>query len=85
MTQDESKVLEILINHPPTTNVWGAPIHAVDKALGWSTADSTKFVNDMLKRHLLQFRSRAKNLLDPSDVQSQWWEKSEKAEGSTGL
>jgi hypothetical protein len=81
-TKTELKILEILVSHPPTTDLWGEPIHAVDKATGWATTDSRKFVRQMLDRHLLRFRTGARNVDDPSapELSLWWWEKGEAAE-----
>ena len=49
-TRMENQIIEILTNHPPTLNLWTDPIYAVDKAIGWSTDETTKCVTDLLRR-----------------------------------
>jgi hypothetical protein len=80
VTEDERKVMEILINHPPTTDVWREPIQAVGKAMQLDDSDAREFVHPMFERRLLRIRSKAINLPDPADVKSEWWEKGEKAD-----
>lgn len=51
--ETERKVIDILTKHPVTDDAYLAPIQAVDRAMGWATLDSTKFVNDLRKRGLI--------------------------------
>lgn len=53
ITETERKVIEILVSHEPAPSAWGNPIHAIDRAMGWATADTTKFVQDLEARELV--------------------------------
>jgi hypothetical protein len=54
MTETERKVIEILTKHEVTSDAYRTPIHAVDRAMGWATADTLKFVREMMDRNLVQ-------------------------------
>jgi len=75
MTADERKVAEVLIKHPPTKDVWAAPIQEAGKSIpGWDSAMARSFVEDMRSRGLVQVKSKARNQNDPEDNQESWWE-----------
>lgn len=54
MNETEIKVIELLVNHETTSDGFAEPIFAVDKAMGWATADTLKFVRDLMSRQLVQ-------------------------------
>lgn len=54
MTETERKVIDILVKHETTGDGYAAPIHAVDRAMGWATAITMKFVRDLMDRKLIQ-------------------------------
>lgn len=53
LTETEQKVIDILIQHPVTADAYHSPIHAVDRAMGWPTAETLKFVRDLRYRNLV--------------------------------
>jgi hypothetical protein len=54
MTEAEKKVVEILTQHEVSPDAWGAPIFAVDRAMGWSTAHTREFVVGLIQRDLIK-------------------------------
>lgn len=73
MTDIEQEVMEILVAYPPTSDPWAGPIHAVDRARGWETADSSSFVRDMLERDLLSTKSKPESVTDPAAPNAGLW------------
>jgi len=53
----ERKVIETLVAYPrrPDTDI--AAIHTVDKAMGWTTKQTTAFVDDLLTRGLIELKT----------------------------
>jgi hypothetical protein len=54
LTEEEQKVIDILTNYEVTSDAHAAPIHAVDRAMGWATADTERFVESLINRKLIQ-------------------------------
>ena len=67
MSATERRVIDILVNHEPTSTGYAAPIHAVDRGMGWATADTMKFVRDLMDRKLIQLVLMARDgpIYDP--------------------
>ncbi len=60
MNETERKVVDILTDFCETRDPWADPIHAVDRAMKWATADTiTKVVNDLVQRGVIQHTSRS--------------------------
>jgi hypothetical protein len=53
MTETEQQVIEILTQLEVTADPWGSAIQAVDRAMGWLSADTRKFVEDLTGRGLI--------------------------------
>jgi len=53
LTDTETKVIKILLEHEITPDAFGSPILAVDRAMTWSTKESTRFVDDLIERKLV--------------------------------
>ena len=56
-TSVETKVIAILTEHKPCRDAWHEPIHAVDKAMGWTNEDTRLFVKDLIARRLIKVAS----------------------------
>jgi hypothetical protein len=54
-TDTEQRVIDILTAHPVTADAYAAPVHAVDRAMGWGTAETRKFVAGLIERGLIHF------------------------------
>ena len=54
LNERERKIIDILVNHEISPDAFGAPILAVDRAMGWATKESLKFVNDLVDRKLVR-------------------------------
>ena len=75
MTVDERKITEILVTCLPTPDAWGGPIEEARLTMpGWDSATVKRFVEDMVRRGLLQIKSKAKEHNDSEDKQESWWE-----------
>jgi len=55
VTETEREIIDILTNHPVTEDAWAQPIHAVDKAMNWSTTRTKEFVHDLITRGLIHW------------------------------
>jgi len=51
----EGKVIDILVRHEATRSAYGEPILAVSRVMGWTTAQTTKFVGDLIERSLIHW------------------------------
>ncbi len=71
MTEDERRIIEVLINYPRTADAWEEPIHAVAKAMGWQPSHANEVVEEMVRRKLLQPSTVARNGTEP--MKSEWW------------
>ena len=67
LTDAERKVIDILVNYEITADAWAAPIHAVDRAMGWATMQTRDFVRDLMSRGLVQWTpiARSGQVYDP--------------------
>jgi hypothetical protein len=68
ITETERKVIDILVQHEPTNGVYGAPIHAVDLAMGWATAKTVRFVDDLMDHGLIHWEAIVGRRYDPESV-----------------
>jgi hypothetical protein len=73
MTENEQKVVEILTSYPPTDDLWKDPIHAVDRVLSWDTARTKAFVQDLVERGLVGWKTDAINKADGAGQPRSWW------------
>jgi hypothetical protein len=73
-SETERKVIDILVNHERTPSGYTAPIHAVDRAMGWATADTMKFVRDLVDRKLIQLVGIARDGPTYNPKSSYWKE-----------
>jgi hypothetical protein len=71
MTDIEEKVIEILTEHEPTADVWGAPIRAVECAMNWRTPHTHEFVNGLIERKLIECVQIVRDGA-PYDVKARW-------------
>ena len=54
LTDKERRVIEILTRHEITSDAYGAPIHAVDREMRSSTAETMKLVESLIQRKVIQ-------------------------------
>jgi len=74
MTRIEQTVIEILTSHPPRDDLWKDPIRAVDKVTSWSTARTKAFVQDLVERGLVAWKTEAIDKTDwPEGNSRSWW------------
>jgi hypothetical protein len=81
--ETEKRVIDILVACPPSPNAFGSPIHAVDKAMGWASADTRAFVEDLMKRDLVVLKADGFNRFEEGEAlrKSNWrWERKGKTE-----
>lgn len=55
ISETERKVIDILTQHPVTTDANVAPIYAVDRAMGWGTVETRHFVDGLVRRGLIHY------------------------------
>jgi len=86
MTPEERKVIDILVNHPPTDayDHHGSPVHAVDAAMGWDTLRSRALVDNLEYRGLIVPRTEAINKAEFPEGRSRWWWERPKTSESQG-
>jgi hypothetical protein len=80
MTEDEKKVIDILVSYPKTTNPRGEPFHAVDRAMTWATKETETFVDGLQERKLIRMKSSAFARADLGaklPTSDWWWERVE--------
>ena len=53
-TETERKVIKILVAYGDAPNAYTDPLHAVDRAMGWATAQTTAFVEQLVIRGLIR-------------------------------
>ncbi|MEQ1886636.1 MAG: hypothetical protein ABL967_16345 [Bryobacteraceae bacterium] len=72
-SETESKVIDILVKCGVTRDAWMEPIYAVDRAMGWGTDQTVKFVHDLMHRKLIRVNPivREGGVYDPKSS----WEK----------
>jgi hypothetical protein len=68
ISETERKVIDILVQHEPTTGAYGAPIHAVDLAMGWATAKTVRFVGDLMDHGLIHWEAIVGRRSDPRSI-----------------
>jgi len=74
MTENEQKVVEILTSYPPTEDLWKDPIHCVDRVMSWDTARTKTFVQNLVERGLVAWKTEAINKADcPDGKPRSWW------------
>ena len=68
ITETEQTVIDILTQHPVDGDANVAPVYAVDRALGWSTAETRKFIDGLIERRLIQYVAVVRDgpIYDPS-------------------
>jgi len=54
ITETERKVINILVAYGDAPNAYTDPLHAVDCAMGWATAQTTAFVEQLVRRRLIR-------------------------------
>jgi DNA-binding MarR family transcriptional regulator len=78
ITNEEKQVIEVLVNHEKTSNAYGQPIFAVDKAMKWDTATTLEMVKDLERRNLVVRKmDPLKGLADGEAIPKlkSWWER----------
>jgi hypothetical protein len=73
MTENEQKVVEILTSYPPTDDLWKEPIHGVDRVMSWDTDRTRAFVQDLVERGLVGWKTEAINEPNGAAQPRSWW------------
>jgi DNA-binding Lrp family transcriptional regulator len=71
MTEDERKIVEVLVNHPRTPNAWEDPILSVAQAMGWQVSQAEQRVRKLVGRKMIQPVTVARGWKEP--MRSEWW------------
>ena len=82
-TDEENRVIEILVRAGRTENAFGGPIHAVDRAMGWTTAQTMQFVEHLQKNNFIVRKITALNLMEEGGQDPKyksWWERPSEGE-----
>ena len=53
LTEEEKKVIGVLVACEAQRDAYGAPIHEVDRMMKWPTTKSLKFVVDLVEREII--------------------------------
>jgi len=76
ITDDEKRVIEILVGFGPTADAYTAPLHAVSKAMPWESAKTNKVVEGLVNRGLIRRAVGTFKKNQPGEllttVQSRW-------------
>lgn len=54
ITDDEKRVIELLVDFGPTADAKTLPLHAVSKAMKWESTRTRKVVEDLVERGLIR-------------------------------
>jgi len=72
LTETERKVINILVAYGDASNAYTDPLHAVDRAMGWATAQTTAFVEQLVIRRLVRVATPGR---DGASYKPRWhWE-----------
>ena len=72
ITETERKVINILVAYGDAPNAYTDPLHAVDRAMGWATAQTTAFVEQLVRRRLVRVATPGR---DRASYRPRWhWE-----------
>ena len=77
LTDDEARVVDILVKAGKSPSMSNTQIHAVDRAMGWASVDTRKFVSDLEDRGLIVRRMSSFNRLEQGEappMAQSWWE-----------
>ena len=80
ITSTEKRVIELLLEYGKSPSAFDGPIHAVDRAMRWTSADTRKFVDDLEARGLIVRKMDTFNRLAEGAVPplcKSWWERPE--------
>jgi hypothetical protein len=61
VTDQERRVVDILVKCGEVHDCWTEPIHVVDELMGWDTASTRKFVDDLFRRNIIDIKLRARD------------------------
>lgn len=72
ITGAERKVINILVAYGDAPNAYTDPLHAVDRAMGWATTQTTAFVEQLVRRGLIRVATPGR---DGASYRPRWhWE-----------
>lgn len=54
LTETERKVINILVAYGDAPNAYTEPLYAVERAMGWATAQTKEFVQNLVYRNLIR-------------------------------
>ncbi len=56
LTDIERNVIEMLTQHEQSPDAFGGPFHQIERAMGWTTTQTRRFVDDLITRKLVHAR-----------------------------
>jgi hypothetical protein len=74
----EERVIDILVKSGNSHNALAGPIHEVDSAMHWASADTQAFVNGLHERGLIVKKMSAFQRMELGQaipLSEQWWER----------
>jgi hypothetical protein len=78
ITDEEERMIEVLIGHAKTGNAYGEPIDAVGRAMKWTEATTLEVVKDLERRNIIVRRMDPFKALEAGEGMPKlksWWER----------
>jgi hypothetical protein len=78
ITEDEKRVIQILVDCKPTNNIYGESRAAVDKGMPWESHKSTEMMDNLEGRCLIVKCSegfKPHKVGEPLAIEKFWWER----------
>jgi hypothetical protein len=78
LSDEEQRVIEVLVQHPRTRDAYAAPIQSVSRSMGWDTAKTMMCVEDLIARGEISRRvGPFKAVKDGQRLEllDSWWER----------
>jgi hypothetical protein len=54
LTEIERNIIGMLTQHEQSPDAYGGPIHQIERAMGWTTTQTRRFVDDLVHRKLVR-------------------------------
>jgi|HubBroStandDraft_6_1064221.scaffolds.fasta_scaffold814787_1 hypothetical protein len=78
VTDEEQRVIDILVRHEKTRNACGEPIFAVETAMNWDNATTLEIVKDLERRNEIVRKVDSLKVLESGEgdtIMRSWWER----------
>ena len=84
MTETQSKVIDILVAFPKTTDGFIEPIAAAARAMGWDSDETRAFVVKLVAQKMIVLKMDTVNRLETPDPSVRWVKPTTEPDGYMG-